>query len=245
MKMMPPNPLLMFVLFLSGFILPITAVQAEDNTSLTLGVKLHGVNQGGENRNRGTDFDSTKGGQLALHTAFQQGRFYTGLSFQSGNYTFDNTGPDLHFASGLSLPSDSVTIKHSEADLIAGYFFWEQVSLFLGIKGIEDKWDNMDYKQNFVGFGLGISGVWPIADDWDAYGSLGFLPFGRVEANGTDVGDGKSSALELGAVVHVTDQDRISLGLKFSSQVYNFDSGDQQERRTGGIFLGYSHAFLL
>jgi len=245
MKIMTPKHAELFFLLITCSLLFIDAVQAEDNASLTLGIKIHGVNQEGENRNRGTDFDSTSAGQFALNAAFQKGRFYTGLSLQSGDYKFENTGPDLHFASGLALPSANATIKHSEVDLIAGYFFWEHVSLFLGIKGIEDKWENVDYKQNFGGFGLGVSGIWPIAARWHAYGALGFLPFGRVEANDTEVGDGKSSALELGTVFHITPQDHLSLGLKFSSQTYDFDSGDTQERRTGGIFLGYSHAFLL
>jgi len=51
------------------------------------------------------------------------------------------------------------------------------------------------------------------------------------------------TTLEFGTVYHLSKRDRFTLGLKFSSVLYEFDSGDEQKQKTNGLFIGYSHYF--
>ena len=217
--------------------------RANGNTSLNLGVKLLGANWEGNNENSGTEFDTTEGGQLGINIAFQKGSFYAGISMQGGEYQFDNNAPDQVTSSGTQSFSN-VKIRHRELDLIAGYFFWDRISLFLDIKGIGYKWDNNDHEQTFAGIGLGTSGFWPVSENWALYGSAGFVPSGDVEANGTKVGDGSSGALEFGAMFNINESNRLTFGLKSSAQTYKFDSGDKQKHKMNGVFVGYSYVIL-
>ncbi len=230
------------ILLLGSIFLYSLNAQADGDLSLSLGVKLLGANWSGHNQNSDTDF-SAGGTQFGLNAALQKGRFYTGLNLQSGEYTFDDNAPDQVSKSG-SQSYSNVKIKHSEVDLIAGYFFWKHISLFLDIKGFGNQWDNNDYKLGFSGIGLGASGMWPLSKRWSLYGSFGFVPSGKLEANNEKIGSGSSAAIEFGSIFSFNASNRLTLGLKQQSRTYKFDSGDQQEHKMNGIFLGYSHLFL-
>ncbi len=227
------------MLFLSLFPFP---SYAQKDRGISVGLKLIGANREGTTQQSGRDFDSTDGGQFGVNLSFRKARGYIGASLESGTYKFEGTGPDLVTAIG-ALPFSKGTLRYREVNLIAGYFFWEHVSLFVGVKGIEDEWENVNFKQSFAGVGGGVSGFWPINARWDFYGSAAFIPAGEVKTNDLKSGDGKSTTLEFGTVYRLSARDRFTLGLKFSSVLYEFDSGDEQKQKTNGLFIGYSHYF--
>lgn len=228
------------ILFIS--LLGIPSTYAQKNRGISIGLKVIGENRKGETQSSGRTFDSTDGGQFGFNLNFRKRRAYTGASFQGGKYKFENSGPDIVTTIG-ALPFSNGMIKYREVNLIAGYFFWEHVSLFVGVKSIEDEWENVNFKQSFTGVGGGVSGIWPINAHWDFYGSAAFIPEGEVKTNKAKSGDGKSTTLEFGTVYRLSERDRFTLGLKFSTVVYAFDSGDEQEMKTNGLFIGYSHYF--
>ena len=74
-----------------------------------------------------------------------------------------------------------VNVKQSDFDLVFGYYFWPQVSLFVDIKAVGNEWNSNDYKQSFSGLGLGASGFLPMNERWTLYGSLGFIGNGDIK----------------------------------------------------------------
>ena len=228
-------------LITSGYIL---SVNAFADSNLILSAKLLGSNWEGNNQNSDTDFDTTEGGQLGFNIAFQKGNFYTGLNFQGGDYKFEGNAPDQITNLGRLSFTDT-TVEHAQLDLIFGYYFWKRISLFIDIKSVENKWEDTNQKQTFTGIGFGGSGVWPLNPNWSVYGSVGVVPAGKVEANNVEVGDGVSSAFEVGGIYNITQNNRLSFGAKFQTLNYEFDSGDEQENTINGLFVGYSYIFQL
>lgn len=214
------------------------------DSSLSLSVKLLSSNWEGSNKtSTPTDFDATEGGQLGFNVAYQKGSFYTGLNFQGGEYKFGNNAPDQITASGVTQFPANTTVEHGQFDLIFGYYFWERISLFVDIKSITNKWKNTDQEQTYTGIGVGASGIWSLGNNWNIYGSIGFVPSGNVQANGSDVGDGTSAAFEVGGTYNINASNRVNFGAKFQSLVYEFDSGDEQTNKMNGLFVGYSYIF--
>lgn len=228
-------------LIVSGYLFSVN-VFADSNLSLS--AKLLSSNWEGTNKDSATDFDTTEGGQLGFNIAYQNGRFYTGLNFQGGDYKFDGNAPDQITRTGRQSFTDT-TVEHAQFDLIFGYYFWERISLFIDLKSVENKWQNTNQKQNYSGIGFGGSGIWPISSNWSIYGSVGFVPAGKVEANNVEVGDGVSSAFEVGGIYNITQNNRLSFGAKFQTLNYEFDSGDEQENTMNGLFVGYSYIFKI
>jgi hypothetical protein len=233
------------------------AAQAQSPMSLGLGVKLLGSQWKGDNVDSGTSFESTNGGQFGLNLVFQKGRFYTGFNFQSGNYKFKDNTPDQISKTGSTYtvtPTQDATIKRGEADILAGYYIWPRVSLFLDIKSISSEWDDKNqntknYGMDFLGLGLGVSGFIPLNEQWTLFGSLGVVPNGTVkQRNGdkADLGSGSSGALEFGSIFNITPQQRINFGLKSQWQDFKFDSTPaiEQKHQLTSIFLGYNYVFF-
>ncbi|VAW59320.1 hypothetical protein MNBD_GAMMA11-3434 [hydrothermal vent metagenome] len=230
----------LFLLLISatGFIQPLAAEQR-----LVVGAKVLGAGWGGDNAN-GSTFNSDNGGQLGLNIAYQLGKFYTGLNLQGGNYDFTGTAPSQFTGSGsVSVGSDR--IRQTEIDLLVGYYIWPQISLFVDIKAVENKWQSNNYKQNFGGLGLGITGFNPLNKNWTLFGSLGFVT-GDIEDGGKNrVGDGSSSALEVGVVYTLSKNNHLNFGFKFRSYDFKSNNGEQQNYDINALFVGYSHAFQL
>ncbi len=215
-------------------------VNADDKYTLSLGVKLLSSNWKGKNTNSGTDFEQSEGGQSGWNFGLQKGRFYTGLSLQGGKYNFSGDGPD-QVSLNNTVSVKNVEADRSELDLLAGYYFWDNISLFIDLKSIENKYNKNNYTQNFTGIGLGIAGAWPLNDDWSLYGSFGFVTKGDVEANGTKVGTAKSTAFEFGSVYRIAELHRLNFGLKTQGQEFSFDNATSQTHTINGLFIGYSY----
>lgn len=219
-----------------------TAIAFE--SGLSFSVRLNGGGWSGKNKTSGTEFESTEGGQAGFSGAYQSGNFYTGLNLQRGEYTFEKNTPDQVSSSGRSEVSND-KIEHSEVDLIFGYYLSRHFSMFVDIKGVSNTWASNSYQQDFSGVGFGATGVWPINKTWVVYGTVGVVPSGEIKTNGEKTGEGKSSAVDIGALYLFSEAHRMMFGVKRSSYAYTFNSGDEQTHSIGGVYVGYSFAFSL
>lgn len=212
---------------------------------LTLGAKLLAANWSGDNTASGTEFESDEGGQFGLNIAYKIDKFYTGLNFQRGEYNFKNNAPDKFTLAGR-IPGSNVKIQQSDLDLLAGYYFWSQVSLFVDIKSVTNNWLDEPYQQRFLGLGLGISAFHPINERWTMFGSFGFIGSGEIKDNNDKkVGEGNSWALEVGTVYTINEKHFVNAGIK--TRKYNFEYLDSTEQNynINALFIGYNYSFDL
>jgi len=233
-------PLILFITTLS-----INNSFAETDQRLTFGAKLLGAGWEGDNGAGGTDFKSDKGGQFGLNVSYKLDKFYAGLNIQSGEYEFKGNAPDRFTILGR-LPSTNVKIKQTDIDLLFGYYFWQQVSLFVDIKVVNNDWLDEPYEQNFVGLGLGASGYIPINNKWTLFGSAGFIGGGDIDDNNErKVGEGKSWALEVGTVYAINENHFLNAGIKTRQYNFEFLDSTKQEYNINAIFFGYNYSFSL
>ncbi|MBT8119108.1 MAG: hypothetical protein KJN89_05265 [Gammaproteobacteria bacterium] len=212
---------------------------------LTFGAKLLAAGWNGDNGAGGTDFESDEGGQFGLNIAYKIGRFYTGLNLQRGEYNFKNEAPDKFTTSGR-IPSSDVKIQQSDLDLLVGYYFWSQVSLFADIKSVTNNWLDEPYKQTFLGLGIGTSGYIPLNEKWTLFGSFGFIGRGEIrDDDDNKVGEGTSWALEAGTIYSINERNFINAGIK--TRKYNFEYLDdsKQQYNINALFIGYNYSFAL
>jgi len=233
--------LLLLSLFSSAFIMH----NANAEHRLTIGTKLLAAGWQGNNGFISSSFNSDEGAQLAFSASYQFKKLYTGISVQNGKYNFSGTGPD-QFTPANRVSTNNVDVEHQELDLIAGYYFWDRISLFADIKGVSNTWSSNDYKQNFGGLGFGVSGFIPFSDSWTGFGSAGFVGRGDIkDDNKVKVGEGRSGALEIGAIYRIAQNDTLNMGLKFRNYDFEYLDGSTQEYSVNGIFIGYNHSFVM
>lgn len=211
--------------------------------SLTVGATINGSSWEGDNGSGNSDFESDRGGQFAASINYRVDKFYTGLNLQGGTYDFGSDAP-TQFTSNGTLTSRDVKVDHSDFDLLFGYYFWSNVSLFLDLKVTHSEWRDSGYEQAFSGLGLGVSGFHPINDKWLLFGSFGFVN-GNIDddEDRSSHGDGTSTALAGGAVYLIDKANTINFGLKLRSYDFDFDNGNDQEYSLNGLFFGYNHTF--
>jgi len=223
----------------------IVVTSANASQRITLGAKLLGAGWQGDNGSVGGSFNSDEGGQLALSAAYSQDKFYTALSLQSGDYKFKGTAPDQFTQSGRVSVSNT-SIEHREFDLLAGYYFWDQISLFVDLKNVNNVWDNNKYEQDFSGLGFGGTGFIPLKGDFTLFGSAGFVGKGDIkDSSGVKVGEGSSSALEIGGVYKLAQNGSLNFGLRFRSYNFEYLDGTKQDYTINALFVGYNHNFTL
>lgn len=211
--------------------------------NLSLGITMNGSGWEGDNGSGNSDFESDRGGQFAASINYRVDKFYTGLNLQGGTYDFGSDAPS-QFTSRGSLTSDDVKVEHSDFDLLFGYYFWSNVSLFLDLKVTHSEWRDTGYEQAFSGLGIGVSGFHPIDDKWVLFGSFGFVN-GDLDddEDRSSHGDGASSALVGGAVYRIDKSNSINFGIKLRNYNFDFDDGNEQEYTLNGLFFGYNHTF--
>lgn len=219
-----------------------SAAMAESNISL--GVVLNGSGWKGDNGSGRNDFDSDKGGQFGFRASYSRDRLYFGLSLQGGDYQFNNTGP-TQFTSGGEITTNNVDVTHSDFDLLAGYYFWPRVSIFLDLKTVASEWQNNGYEQSFSGLGVGISGFNPLNDRWTLYGSWGVVGGNIKQGDSRELGDASSSALVVGTNYTLSKNNYLNMGLKLRNYEFEYDDGNQQDYSLNGLFVGYNHVFEL
>jgi len=224
--------------------LGLISLNVQAQSSLSLGISLNGTGWSGDNGAGNSTFESDKGGQLGFSLSYSRDRWYAGLSLQGGEYEFNNTAP-TQFASGATQTTQNLTIKHSDFDLLAGYYVWDRISLFIDIKAVGSRWKNNGYEQGFGGLGLGIAGYNPLNENWTLYGSWGLVGGKINEKDGSEIGNATSSAFTIGATYRLSPLDRLNMGLKLRGYQYDFDNGARQQHDLNGIFFGYNHVFEL
>jgi hypothetical protein len=233
------NTHFIFLLFI------ITMNTAHSDQRLTFGAKLLAAGWNGDNGITGTDFESDEGGQFGLNVSYKIDKFYAGLNLQRGEYDFVNDAPDKFTVSGR-VPSTNVKIQQSDLDLLVGYYFWQQVSLFVDIKRVTNNWQNDPYEQKFTGLGLGASGYLPLDKYWTLFGSFGFIGNGEIKnTNDNKVGEGNSWALEIGTVYTINDKHFINGGVKTRNYEFEYLDSTKQSYKINALFIGYNYSFSL
>ena len=225
---------------LACFMMLFSPFSLQADNSLSLGVTLNGAVWSGDNGSGRSTFSSTEGGQFGLSANVNLDRFYVGISLQGGNYSFDSDAPD-QFTSNGAVTAQNTDVEHSDFDLLGGYYFWPQVSLFVDLKGAGSKWKNNGYEQNFGGLGLGVSAYHPLNQDWLLFGTLGFVN-GKIKDDAvSNLGDGKSGALTLGSAYSIAKNHQLNFGFKYRIYRFDFDDGNRQDYTLNSIFVGYAH----
>lgn len=213
-------------------------------SSLGLGLTINASSWEGDNGPGNSSFDSDDGGQFALSLNYRAEKFYTGVNLQGGEYTFDSVAPD-QFTSNGTISSSDIKVEHEDFDLLFGYYFWPNVSIFLDLKVAKSEWRDTGYEQAFSGLGIGVSGYHVINDQWLLFGSLGFVNGSLDDNDVSSLGDGRSSALVGGAVYQLDKTNTLNFGLKLRGYDFDFDDGNQQEFNLNGLFFGWNHVFSL
>ena len=206
----------------------------------SVGLKLQAAKWEGENKSDHEDFDATTT-QPRFDFRAAKRKFYSSLSFQGGEYDFDNSAPQKVYKNSHESTRD-VTVERGEFDLIAGYYFWRYVSLFIDLKAFENKWRHQNYSMEHGGAGLGVAGYFPLSATWTLFGSIGFSAL-NVETDGDDIGDAKGSALELGAMYVFTEHVNFTLSLKAQHYEYDFDEDSEQDHDIGDLVFGVNYVF--
>lgn len=212
---------------------------------LTFGAKLLAAGWNGDNGAGGTDFESDEGGQFGLNVSYKTGNFYTGLNLQRGEYNFKDDAADK-FTVARRIASSNVKIQQTDLDLLFGYYFWSQVSLFVDVKSVTNNWLDEPYKQNFLGLGLGASGYIPVNDKWTLFGSFGFIGGGEIKDNNDNkVGEGNSWALEAGTVYTINERNFVNAGIKTRNYSFEYLDSSKQDYNINAVFIGYNYSFSL
>lgn len=213
---------------------------AEDPIKISFGAKLQlSTWEGNNTGNQNADFDSN-GNQFSLSVSFKKGRLFGGVNFQGGTFDFSNGSPNRVRENGSSSASNA-TIERGEFDLLLGYYFWDQISLFLDIKSVTNDWQNEAYSLKYGGLGFGVMGFHPLSPQWTLFGSVGWIGNLDIEADGNSIGDGKSSALELGGLFRINDVMNFTIGVKSQHQEYEFNNQEKQTHDIGGLVIGFTY----
>ncbi len=213
------------------------AASAGTPAQWSIGAKLHGSTWTTENKATGQKAEA-EGGQLGVSLKMQKGAFYSGLSFTGGDFEFTDRAP-THPVNGAT-PTPT-TIKHGEADLIFGYYFWPQVSLFLDLKSVSNEGDDYE-KVTYGGIGYGISGYHRLTDQWTLFGSFGVVPM-RIRVADDNIGDTGRSALEFGLSFTPSQRLNLSASIRSQGQRDEYDSGLKQEQHIGALAFGANLTF--
>ncbi|MDH5324499.1 MAG: hypothetical protein OEZ68_03700 [Gammaproteobacteria bacterium] len=241
MKMKPT--LLILIALITAF--GVNSVYAAD-VSLSFGAKLATSNWTGNNTNSDTSF-AQRSGHVGLNLMLQRDQFYFGFNLQGGNHQFKTGSPERILANGSTIAATAnENIKHNELDLVLGYYVVKNISIFADLKSISNEWTDEDpiVKMQASGLGLGVSGYVPVGKHFIFYGSAGSVPL-NVQTDGTDVGQGRVNAIELGGAVNLSSRNRLSFGFKRQRQHYEFDNGDSQKHNLNSFFIGYNHSLWL
>lgn len=203
--------------------------------NFSLGAELQANTWRGDNGDASKEF-SSDGGQFNLQFKMRMHKWYAGVIYGGGKYLFNAVRPGAP-----ETENAQIAYWRGEFDLVGGYQFWNYVSLFADLKISAYSWDDGDRKQISFG-GLGAGGQWhyPIADNWNLYGSLG-IGSGQVkltstapQANGATA-SGRHASLIVGAAWRISRIFSLHANLLNQSVVYRFDI--EQKHQIGGLAI--------
>lgn len=212
-----------------------SSVFAQTNTFYSFGAKINLATWDGDNPGSGNNFES-KTNMLGLEAKVSHGAWFAGLTLLGAEFEFDDVAP-ARPSNPLPPSSDPVVIKRGETDLVLGYRFWPKISLFLDIKNVTNKWDTDNYKVEYTGLGIGISGFHPVSPKGILYGNFGFVPM-NIRADGKEVGEAKRSAFNIGFLFKASPSISLSVGLQSQNQINDYDDGSEQAHGLGALMFG-------
>ena len=186
-----------------------------------------------------TDSYTAASNMSVLGLMLQKDRWYTGLLLKSGNFKFETLAPEQDNGTVVT-PTE---INHGDFDLVAGYYFWERVALFVDLKATSMSWIDSDYIVSSGGIGLGVSGYYPLKNS-TLYSSIGIVSL-TSKVNEIEVGTGAGSSLEFGWLKTISSTMKIKVGVKSQTQVIDYASSNKQTNNINGIIVGISKAFTL
>lgn len=214
-------------------------VAADNPVNVSLSAAIQPSTWKGENLNGGTDFEAT-GTQTQLAVNIRKGSFYGGLAFQGGEFEFEGGAPNK-VGKTIVIQDDDATIRRGEFDLVFGYYFVPQFSVFIDFKTIENNWKDDSYTLRYKGAGFGVNGYVPVDQDWFLIGSIGFMNL-DIKADGESIGDGSGGSLSFGALYRINPKASLSIRLKSQHNEFEFDQGSKQEHDIGSLVLGFSYS---
>ncbi len=204
----------------------------------SLGTKL-GVGGWNLDDNDGSSRAEGKGSMLNIHAALHWTQAYAGLGLSGGNFDFGDHAPRQP-----TNPNDSTQsgkISRGEFDVVFGYYFWQNYSLFWALKSTSEKWDD-GYTLETGGLGMGVAANHTLSPHWSLLWNAGLMTL-NVKHDKDDVGDGIAAALEFGGLFRPTENTTLNAGLKIQSQDLNYDNGVRQKQATSLLGFGVNHAF--
>jgi len=217
---------------------------AREPVYLGIGGKVSLSNWSGDNNENSKDYNTTAA-QLGLNISVAYKNFYSGLSIQGGEFDFSEGSPDrVEIDGNTQVIADAAKVGRSEFDLVAGYYFWSKISLFVDLKSVNYNWVNLAYERTSYGLGFGVSGFVPLADKWSLFGSVGVVPL-KIETEGRRIGDGLGTAITFGAQYKITPHAHISFNSNLQLHQYDFDNGQKQAYSIGSLVFGYNYYFQL
>ena len=216
-----------------------SSVASESPVNVSLSAAIQPSTWKGENLNGGSEFEA-KGVQTQLALNIRKGSFYGGLAFQGGEFEFENGAPNKVSETAMQVQDDA-TIRRGEFDLVFGYYFIPQMSVFIDFKTIENNWKDDPYTLRYKGTGFGVNGYHPIDQNWLLIGSIGFMAL-DIKADGNSIGDGGGGSLSFGALYRINPRANFSISLKSQSNKFDFDQGSEQEHNIGSLVLGFSYS---
>lgn len=212
---------------------------------IQLGAKLHSGSWIGENVGQADgDFESDSTTGVGLSVRLSKGPWFGSFTMQTGEYTFKENQPFPDNDTIPLAPSES-SIGSGFFTLSGGYRINQYVSVQAGFKSFVQSWERPKYEIGYSGFGIGVSGYYPINNNWTSYGSLGFNAYSIEEADGGELGSAGASAIELGAAYRLSKVSSLSIGVRSENITSEFDNGSEQKHTVGNIFIGYNRVFML
>lgn len=212
-----------------------SSVFAQTNTTFSFGAKLNLATWDGDNPGSGNNFEA-KTNMLGLEAKVAHGSWFGGLTLLGAEFEFKDDAP-ARPTNPLPPSSNPVVINRGETDLVLGYRFWPKISLFLDIKNVTNKWDADNYKMEYIGLGIGISGFHPVSAKGTLYGNFGFVPM-NIKADGKEVGEAKRSAFNFGYLYKASPRISLSVGLQSQNQTNDYDDGSKQTHGLGALMFG-------
>jgi hypothetical protein len=189
--------------------------------------------------NDDSDRAEGKGSMLNVQAAVQWSKAYVGLGLSGGKFNFDDHAPRQPTNHGDSTQSGE--IKRGEFDLVFGYHFWDDYSLFWALKSTTEEWED-GYTLETGGLGMGIAANHALSSTWSLLWRAGLMSF-NAKHDEEDIGDGGGAALEFGAVFRPLTSTTINFGLKTQTRDVKYDNDVRQKNSTTLLGAGVNHAF--
>ncbi len=213
---------------------------AEEVVRVAGGVKLQTGTLTAESPDQTTSVRGVGRG-LAMGAKLQRNAAYGAVQVLVGRYRFEDELPPHPLRGEINDPS-AKNLDRGEVDLVAGYFFWPRLSLFMTLKSITNRWQNVSGEIRSSGLGMGASTFGHISANWYWHGALGVSALATREKD-KRIGNARHGMLELAGGYVLNPRTHIHLFLKSTAQRYVYDDGGKSVHRVGALGLSLQREF--